>query len=256
MNHNTILIVDFETGSANPRRCQPLQIAAVAIDSRKLEIIENGIFQSYIKNVTNPTLYGLDDLQDKALQVNNIDINTLVNAPPIDVVWSQFINFVNQFNTKNNKFTAPIFAGYNSFRFDEIIVQRLCGGQKRFSPEIQTEIYGFGPWNKENEEQTLFHPRDSIDIMKLVWYWTENKIDYNSLSFDAIREHFGITKLGAHNAIADVIGCAFLLIKFLKLSRRINVKFANSFTEENKLIAELYNKHAGIKYTSDDPMGL
>lgn len=245
MNYNTILVVDFETGSRNPRTTQPIQLASVAIDGRKLEIIPNSIFQSYIRPyLMSCNEYGLDSLQEEALNVNKITMEQLINAPTIEVVWPQFCDYVNQYNSKKNKFTAPIFAGYNSFRFDEIIINRICGGQKNYS-QCEKEPYKLGPWD---EEQKLFHPRDSIDIMKYVWLFTENNQDVKSISFDSVREMFGITKTAAHNAISDVISCAFLLIRFLKLARRINLRPKHCFDEENKQIEEMMKQYVGTQH--------
>ena len=41
-NIRDIIVFDFETGGANPHTCQPTQIAAVAIHSKKLELLPGG----------------------------------------------------------------------------------------------------------------------------------------------------------------------------------------------------------------------
>ena len=44
MNYKDIIVFDFETGSRNPEKTQPVQIAAVAIHGRKLTIQPAGYF--------------------------------------------------------------------------------------------------------------------------------------------------------------------------------------------------------------------
>jgi DNA polymerase III epsilon subunit-like protein len=246
MNYNNIIVMDYETTSRFPRKTQPIQLAAVAIDGRKLEIIPDSIFQSYIKPIPDNQVkeYGLDITQEEALNVNKITRETLEKAPSLDVVWPQFTDYVNQFNPKKTKYTSPICAGYNIDRFDCMITERICGGQKRFT-ECEKEPYKLGPWNEDSEEQKLFHPRDTIDVMKWIWFWTENNPDVNSISFDNMRNFFGITKSGAHNAISDTLSVALLLIRFLKLERRLKINFQTGFTEENKIL-EIYMKEYNV----------
>ena len=80
-------------------------------------------------------------------------------------------------------------------------------------------------------EENLFYPRDSVDLLRIIWTWTENMVDIKSLSMDAVREWLGISTEGAHNAKKDVIDGAMVLIKFLKLHRHYapKVKFRGSF---------------------------
>ena len=46
MNYRDIIVFDFETGSRNPHKTQPTQIAAVAIHGRKLTVQPGGYFNS------------------------------------------------------------------------------------------------------------------------------------------------------------------------------------------------------------------
>lgn len=217
MNFNSIIFLDFETGSKNPNTTQPLQLAAVCIHSRKLEIIRDSEFQSYIKPLDDEAakLAGVDPVEEEALKVNKITKEQLLNAPQLDVVWKQFVDYVNSFNYKKNTWAAPILAGFNNNGFDDKIIHRLC------------EKYG--PFQKDRNQQALFHPIHNIDLMKLMWAWTENNNDIKSLSMDAIREWLGMPKDGAHNAIIDVKDGAKLLISMLKLTRHFGSK--TRFTE-------------------------
>lgn len=250
MNFNTIIVMDYETGGLDAKRTQPTQLAAVAIDPRKLEIIEDSVFQSYVQpefDEEKLTQFGLDPIGDKALEITGISLETLHAAPTLKVVWQQFTEYVNQFNKTGRLWDSPICAGFNNFKYDDIITERIIGGNKRFNPEAEKEPYKFGPWDESKKQGKLFHPRDRTDALLLMWGWFENDNTVKSLSLDNLRDKFGISKENAHNAIADVCVTASLLIKFLKLQRHVHAqmkhKFANSFVEENKTIARILNNY-------------
>lgn len=101
----------------------------------------------------------------------------------------------------------------------------------KIKPVTFPEPYGFGPWDSERQEETLFFPRDSVDLLRILWMWTENLPEIKSLSMDSVREWLGISTVGAHNAIKDIQDGAEILIKFLKLHRNFvpKVKFRNAF---------------------------
>jgi len=70
--------------------------------------------------------------------------------------------------------------------------------------------------------------------MHIVFSWFEDSNDLQKLSFDSLREFFGMSKDDAHNADKDVADTAKLLIKFLKMHRGIypKVKFKDSFKQD------------------------
>ena len=51
MNYRDYIVYDFETTSANPHTTQPVQIAAVVVHGRKLEIKKGTEFQSLMKPI-------------------------------------------------------------------------------------------------------------------------------------------------------------------------------------------------------------
>jgi len=230
MNNNTYIIFDFESGSANPHKCQPTQIAAIALHSKKLTIEPNGIFNSEILPILDDEkamAMGLDPLEDKALEITHKTIEGLSTAPSLDIVWQKFVQFVNKFNYKKSSFTAPIPCGYNINGFDMHIVNRLCDK--------------FGNIDKNNR-QNLFNPIFKIDLMDLVFAWTENNPDIKSRSLTAMCEYFGLPTAnieGAHDALQDVKNTANILIKFLKYHRAVaeKTKFEKAFAGQ-----ELYIK--------------
>ena len=224
MNYKDIIVFDFETGSRNPHKTQPVQIAAVAIHGRKLTIQPGGYFESLIR----PELYdekaiamGVDPIEDEALSGNGKTREELAKAPSAKTVWKKFANFVNKYNWKKTPYFAPIPAGYNIIGFDLPIVQRLCEQH--------------GPVDKKTGKQTLFNKIHKIDMLDTVWMWMENNPDIKSLSMDSMRDLLGMSKENAHDAMQDVKDTANLMIAFMKLHRRIapKVKFEKAFADGN-----------------------
>ena len=224
MNYKDIIVFDFETGSRNPHKTQPVQIAAVAIHGRKLTIQPGGYFESLIRPELDDEKaieMGVDPIEDEALAVNGKTREELAKAPSAKTVWKKFANFVNKYNWKKTPYFAPIPAGYNIIGFDLPIVQRLC------------EQYG--PVDKKTGKQTLFNKIHKIDMLDTVWMWMENNPDIKSLSMDSMRDLLGMSKENAHDAMQDVKDTANLMIAFMKLHRRIapKVKFEKAFADGN-----------------------
>ena len=224
MNYKDIIVFDFETGSRNPHKTQPVQIAAVAIHGRKLTIQPGGYFESLIRPELDDEKaieMGVDPIEDEALAVNGKTREELSKAPSAKTVWKKFANFVNKYNWKKTPYFAPIPAGYNIIGFDLPIVQRLCEQH--------------GPVDKKTGKQTLFNKIHKIDMLDTVWMWMENNPDIKSLSMDSMRDLLGMSKENAHDAMQDVKDTANLMIAFMKLHRRIapKVKFEKAFADGN-----------------------
>src|SRR5687767_13171995 len=154
--------MDFETTSKKKFSCQPTQLAAAAIDGRKLEVI--GRFKSYFQISEDADYlkkYNLDPATPEVLKMTHTTMEDLHKAPTPKIVWKNFESWVNQFNYKQSKWTAPIRAGYNIFNYDDAITERLCGKPP----------YEFGPWDEEYQCQSLFSPIFGIDLMQIVYYW-------------------------------------------------------------------------------------
>ena len=70
MANRDFVVFDFETGGRNPHRCQPTQLAAVALDGRSLKL--KGTFNSEIKPILDDEVAiaaGVDPVEDEALKV-------------------------------------------------------------------------------------------------------------------------------------------------------------------------------------------
>jgi DNA polymerase III epsilon subunit-like protein len=218
MANRDYIIFDFETGSRNPHKTQPTQIAALAIDGRNLAV--KGQFNSEIKPILEDELAiaaGFDPIEDEALKITGKTREGLSTAPSLKSVWSKFTKFVDQYNWKGDSFFAPIPVGFNIIGFDLIIINRLCKE--------------FGPWDKDKEHQKLFSKVYKVDIMDNVFLWTEGDPSVKSISMDSLRQRMGLSKENAHDALQDVKDEANIFIKLLKTHRSVyqNITFENAF---------------------------
>jgi DNA polymerase III epsilon subunit-like protein len=226
INYNKICVFDFETDGSNPEVCSPVQIAAVMVDPIKLEIIPNSEFNTNFKpevlEQNNEYIYETDILDFHA-KVRGCAKDKILDEwkkyPKQELSWKMFVSYLDKYHTrasKKSQFSAPIAAGYNIYRFDLPIINRLS--------------VKHGNTNKENKSD-IFFPRDVVDVMNLVFYWFEHNNDLKSYTLDNIRDYLGIDKEGAHDAIKDVKDTADILIRFLKLHRSLSnkIKFKDSF---------------------------
>lgn len=202
------IVFDFETGSRNPRKTQPTQIAALALDGRNFKL--KGTFNSEIRPVMDDEKaieMGFDPLEDEALRITGKNREDLAKAPLPKTVWKKFCNFVDQYNWKGTQFFAPIPAGFNIIGFDMIIVDRLCKA--------------YGPYDKERQQQKLFNKIYKVDMMDNMFMWTEGDPSIKSISMDSLRDRMGLSKENAHDALQDVKDTANIMIKFMKTHRAV-----------------------------------
>lgn len=226
INYNKICVFDFETDGTDTSLCSPVQLAAIIIDPIKLEIVDNSEFNIHFKPEvleSDPKYEYTTDVVDfhaKAQGCSKADImNRWLSYPSQEHSWKMFVDYLDKYHTrasKKSQFSAPIAAGYNIYRFDLPIIDRLS--QK------------YGNTNKENKSN-IFFPRDVIDILNLVFYWFEHNNELKSYTLDSVRDYLGISKEGAHDALKDIQDSAEILIRFMKLHRRLsnNIKFKDSF---------------------------
>lgn len=218
MANRDFIIFDFETGSRNPHKTQPTQIAALALDGRSLTV--KGQFNSEIQPIFDDEKalsLGLDPIQDEALKVTKKTREQLEKAPALKSVWNKFTKFVLQYNWKGDTFFNPIPVGFNIIGFDMIIINRLCKE--------------FGPWDSEREQQKLFSKVYKFDIMDSVFAWTESDPTVKSISMDALRDRMGLSTENAHDALQDVKDEANIFIKLMKTHRAVyqNINFDKAF---------------------------
>ena len=215
-----IIVFDFETGGRNPLRCQPTQIAAIALDGRNFRL--KGEFNSMMRPIIDDDeaiAAGVDPIEEGALKVTGQTRSKLARAPLPKGVWKKFCNFVNKYNWKGTPYFAPIPAGFNIIGYDMHIVNRLCKE--------------YGPWDEKRQSQKLFHQIYKIDVMDDVWLWTEGDPNVKSISMDSLRERMGLSSENAHDALQDVKDTANIFIKLQKSRRAVyrNMKFEKAFAD-------------------------
>jgi len=226
INYNKICVFDFETDGSDPSECSPVQLAALMVDPIKLDIINNSEFnvtfkpEAIEKDANYEYTTDVVDFHAKVQGCSKADImNRWRNNPLQEHSWKMFVDYLNKYHTRSSKksqFSAPIAAGYNIYRFDMPIIDRIS--------------LKYGNVNKEGKNN-IFFPRDVIDIINLIFYWFEQNGELKSYSLDSVRDYFGISKDGAHDAIKDIRDSAEIMIRFMKLHRRLanNIKFKDSF---------------------------
>ena len=222
MANRDYIVFDFETGSRNPRKTQPTQIAALALDGRNLSV--KGTFNSEIKPILDDEkaiAAGVDPIEDGALKVTGKNRKDLAKAPALKSVWKKFCAFVDQYNWKKDPFFNPIPVGFNIMGFDMIIVDRLCKE--------------YGPWDTEREQQKLFSKVYKVDIMDNVFLWTEGDPSVRSISMDSLRQRMGLSTENAHDALQDVKDEANIFIKLLKTHRAVyqEIELEKAFANGN-----------------------
>ena len=227
MNYNKICVFDFETDGINPGECSPVQLAAIMIDPINLEIIANSEFSCNFKPEVmekDPEYEYKTDILDFHAKVKGCSKEDVYaewkGYPKQKVAWNMFVDYLDKYHTRTTKksqFSAPIAAGYNIYRFDLPIISRLSKKHKNVNKEGNTN---------------LFYPRDVVDMINLVFYWFNHNNELKSYKLDTLREYFGISKDGAHDAIKDVKDTADILIRFMKLHRNLSekIKFKGSFS--------------------------
>lgn len=222
---NYIAVYDFETDSPDPKTTEPVQLAACIINPITLEIVENSEFCSDMKpaDIENADYYD-EHRQTIEWHAKNYKISPQEVferwklAPEQSIVWRQFTDYLEKYNknqSRKSRFTAPIRAGINILRFDDLIIDRLCKKYKNSTKE---------------GEQSIFHPRDVIELLQVFLLWFHNDQEVTSYNMDYMRQYFGMVKDGSHDALKDVKDEAALVIRFLRLHRTLSskIKFKGS----------------------------
>lgn len=227
-NLQKICVFDLETDGANPDICSPVQVAALMIDPINLEIIKDSKFNISLKPeaIDNNPEYNYEDsdVLDFHAKVRSCSKEDILNSwkayQKQEQGWKMFVSYLEMYhirsNSKKSCFSAPIAAGYNIFRFDLRIIDRLSKKYNNLNKEGRT---------------SLFYPRDTLDVMNIVFSWFEGNSELKNLTLDHIRDYLGIDKQGSHDALKDVEDTANILIRFLKLHRNMStkIKFKGSF---------------------------
>jgi len=230
-NSQKICVFDFETDGINPDICSPVQIAALIIDPFRLEIIKDSEFNINMKpellEKDSEYAYADTDVLDFHAKVRGSSRQDILKEwqgyQKQEQGWKMFVSYLEMYHMRSDKkscFTAPIAAGYNINRYDLRIIERLS--------------LKYNNLNKE-KRSSLFYPRDVIDLMNMIFYWFEGNNELKNYTLDNLRDYFGLSKEGSHDALKDVRDTAEILIRFMKLHRNVGskVKFRGSFKTAN-----------------------
>lgn len=234
LNLKKICVFDFETDSPDPHTCEPVELAAIMIDPRKLQFIKGSEFSSMMRpvDISNEDYYEQHkdtiDWHAKTLQKKPMEVlESWKEAPLQKNVWADFKRYLHMYHLQDKRksvWTAPLACGFNILNFDMYIIQRLSEKYKDVTQRGETK---------------LFFGRDKIDGLLLSFLMWENREEPLSYSMDSVREFLGMSAENAHTAIQDVRDTGELIIRFMRLirNRTENVKFKGA-AKRNPL---LYN---------------
>ena len=224
MNHRWIIVYDLETDGPDPTTANPVEIAAVPVNPRTLEIKMDDTFEVTVK----PPGIDKDAYFTTGVQ-KTIDWHASTrggSSADIVKMWKKgksqkvamknFCSYLQKYHIEKDPvrriyFTEPAYSGYNVDGFDDIIIRNMCDKHKLDYP---------------------FAKMGNMDLLNYITYWFENMSEPENYKMDTLKEFFGLQSHGqAHSAISDVVDTAKILVRFLKFARRqVSVdKFKGSF---------------------------
>jgi hypothetical protein len=223
MNNRWIMVFDWETDGPNPTTCNPVELAAVPVDPRTLEIKREQAFSAIIKpDGIDSEEYFTKERQDtiawhaKQRGVDTKEIITNWKAGQNEkIVWKNFCSYCSKYEVDKKSgqwFVEPIPSGYNIVNFDLPIARRLA---------------------QKYETKLPFSEVSKIDMMDILFMWFENLSEPSSMKLDVFRKFFEMRPSQAHEALSDTIDEAELMVKFMKFHRRQSSvdKFKGAFAK-------------------------
>lgn len=209
LNTKYFVVADTETGGLNCLHNEVVELAAVAVDPIKLEIVPNSEFCSLMR-----PLYP-ERLEAKALEVNKKDPAELAKAPMPNVVWGDFARWTKGYCKGTTMWGKPILVGHH-IEFDIGFMDQLA----------RTHKVGYD--EKKDKCNLFFESKDTKDLL---FWWFGATDELANLKLDTFREYTGYPLDEAHSALPDVIFTAKVLIRFLKYQQTIasKGKFKGSF---------------------------
>lgn len=205
---------DFETDGKSPQTCNVTQIACIPVDLRNLKLLPEEFFS---RDVCPQELMDLGDEAYFSKHEDTINWHASMmginpdgvlkrwkEGAPEKEAWLDFSRYIKNFCKGGRWDEKPIAGGQNIRGYDLPICERYAER-----------------WGKALD----FNKRDIFDLMDLTRPWFMFHPDPpKSLSMDVLREYFGISAIGSHDAIKDVEDTAELIVKFLSLHERIAPK--------------------------------
>lgn len=207
---NKIIVFDFETTSLDMEFCDPVELAAVALDGKTLDIIPGSEFSvmirpddldkdNYYLNHKSTIDWHLGLSENKSLSVDTLFDKWRKGVSEKDA-WKAFAEYVSKYKLGNKYYEQPIAAGANIKDYDMKIYEKL---------------------NTKHKVKPFFNKRDQIDTKELSFYWFSFCNDPpRSYSMDDLRPYFGIASDGSHSAVADVKHEAQLVKTYMGLFKK------------------------------------
>lgn len=229
MNDKFFILYDFETtndasgnGRPNPLKDEPVQLTALIIHPRKLDLVPGGKFSTFIQPPDGLTPHPESVAWHAKVKKTTPEevLKKWKEAPPQKQVWQSFKTFLDKYHSEGGRksiFTAPIRVGHNIIDYDNVIWQRLCERYKML--------------DKEGKQNLVMNQRN-IDLMHMTFVWFENNMDCeDKYNMDWLREYLGMSSENAHDSEKDCYDCAEYFIRMMKLHRYVAEKttFKGSF---------------------------
>ena len=161
MNNRWIIVFDWETDGPDPTTCNPVELAAVPVDPRTLEVKTDQAFKAVIKpDGIDTEEYFTKSRQDtiawhaKQRGVSSEEIvEDWKSGQSEKVVWKNFCNYCSKYHVDKKPgqwFTEPVPSGYNIINFDIPIARRLA---------------------KKYKTKLPFSEVSKIDMMDILFMW-------------------------------------------------------------------------------------
>lgn len=201
MNYSDYIIWDVETTGKDPETAQIVQIGAITVHGRKLEVKKETKFETLVKPLygEEAEALGLQELTDDAIRIHGKTHDMLKDAPSLESALKNFESYVNEKNFSGRAWNAPIAGGYNINGYDIPILKRDL---------------------KRLKMNYFFQPVYTADMLQVMFSFFENNKEVKSLSADnLIRNYMGYTTANAHDALADVEMTADLFCRVQKFIR-------------------------------------
>lgn len=201
-----IVVFDYETTGVDVETCDIIQIGAVTIDLRTLNILDDS-FNITVKPDGFGESYFQSNIQTFSWHSEKRGIplpdlyQTINNGIREKYAMESFIKYCDKYRMEGGMEGSVVPAGQNITGFDLPITKRITTKHK-FK-------YPFDDYYK----------LDLRDITNL-WFMFST-MPPPSRSLDTLREYFELPTEGAHDAYNDSITCAKIIQVFLKLHKTI-----------------------------------
>lgn len=176
-----IMFIDTETTGVDHNFNALIQVAGILYDRTDDALQELERFNFKIRP------FASDIIESKALEVNNMTMDEILEFPPPEEVYPKLVNIFNKYVEKYNRKDKFIFAGYNA-QFDYNFLRR------------------FLKKNNDNYFGSYFH-FPPLDIMNLLCFFLhERRNELNNFKLKTVCEYLNLSPPEGkwHDAMTDI----------------------------------------------------